>query len=88
MMTRFSGLHKLLIMRIFVYRHTARYWVRLREIAAKGVGLLPREPHETFEGSEAAIRSRHARKSAFWVHVNGHFGAADRRQEDDKHRDP
>jgi hypothetical protein len=50
------------------YGHAARYWARLREIAAMGVGLLPLESHEDFE---AAIRSRHARKTAFWAHVNG-----------------
>ena len=50
------------------YGHAARYWARLREIAATGIGLLPLESHEDFE---AAIRSRHARKTAFWAHVNG-----------------
>lgn len=50
------------------YGHAARYWARLREIAATGIGLLPLESHDDFE---AAIRSRHARKSAFWAHVNG-----------------
>jgi hypothetical protein len=40
---------------------------RLREIAATGVDMLPLAPHEEFE---AAIRSRHARKVAFWVYVN------------------
>ena len=50
------------------YGSAASYWARLREIAATGIGLLPLESHEDFE---AAIRSRHARKSAFWAHVNG-----------------
>jgi hypothetical protein len=50
------------------YGHAARYWARLREIAATGVGLLPLESHEAFE---SAIRLRHARKTAFWAHVNG-----------------
>jgi hypothetical protein len=50
------------------YGHAARYWARLREIAATGVGLLPLESHTDFE---AAIRSRHSRKTAFWAHVNG-----------------
>ena len=50
------------------YGHAARYWARLREIAATGVGLLPLESHGDFE---AAIRARHARKTAFWAHVNG-----------------
>lgn len=50
------------------YGHAARYWARLREIAATGVDMLPLAPHEEFE---AAIRSRHARKVAFWAYVNG-----------------
>jgi len=50
------------------YGHAARYWARLREIAATGVGLLPLESHEDFE---ATIRLRHARKKSFWAHVNG-----------------
>lgn len=50
------------------YGHAARYWARLREIAATGIGLLPLVSHEDFE---SAIRSRHARKPAFWAHVNG-----------------
>ena len=41
---------------------------RLQEIAETGIGLLPLESHEAFE---AAIRLRHARKAAFWAHVNG-----------------
>jgi hypothetical protein len=49
------------------YGHAAQYWVRLGTIAATGVDLRPLEPHEAFE---AAIRSRHARKSAFWARVN------------------
>jgi hypothetical protein len=48
------------------YGHAARCVARLREIAAKGIGLLPLESHEDFEG---AIQSRHARKVAFWAHV-------------------
>jgi len=50
------------------YGHAARYLARLREIAATGIGLLPMESHEEFE---TAIRSRHARKVAFWAYVNG-----------------
>ena len=50
------------------YLHAARYWGRLQEIAETGIGLLPLESHEAFE---AAIRLRHARKAAFWAHVNG-----------------
>ena len=60
------------------YGHAARYWARLREIAATGIGLLPLESHDDFE---AAIRSRHARKSAFWAHVNGK--RSDRADEDE-----
>ena len=61
------------------YGHAARYWAQLREIAATGIDLLPLESHEAFE---ATIRSRHARKSAFWAHVNGkrsdHAGEGER----------
>ena len=54
------------------YGHAARYWSRLREIANTGTDLLPLQSHENFE---AEIRSRHARKVAFWAHVNGKRGA-------------
>jgi hypothetical protein len=50
------------------YGHAARYWARLGEIAGSGVSMLPLQSHEDFE---AEIRARHARKSAFWAHVNG-----------------
>lgn len=50
------------------YGHAARYWARLREIADSGVDLMPLQPHLEFE---TEIRLRHARKSAFWAHVNG-----------------
>jgi hypothetical protein len=50
------------------YGHAARYWSRLREIASTSTDLLPLQSHEDFE---AEIRSRHARKVAFWAHVNG-----------------
>ncbi len=50
------------------YGHAARYWTRLGEIAGSGVGLLPLQSHEEFEGE---IRARHRRKSAFWAYVNG-----------------
>lgn len=50
------------------YGHAARYWARLHEIAHSGVSLAPLQPHEEFE---AEIRARHARKAAFWAHVNG-----------------
>jgi len=60
------------------YGHAARYWARLREIAATGVGLLPLEWHEDFE---PAIRSRHVRKTALWAHVNGK--RSDRADEDE-----
>jgi hypothetical protein len=49
-------------------RHAARYWARLREIANSGVNLLPLSSPGAFE---AEIRARHARKTAFWAHVNG-----------------
>ena len=49
------------------YGHAARYWVRLGDIAATDIDLRPLEPHEAFE---TTIRSRHARKSAFWAKVN------------------
>ncbi|GAC1426883.1 MAG: hypothetical protein NVSMB6_27130 [Burkholderiaceae bacterium] len=60
------------------YGHAARYWVRLREIAATGIGLLPLESHEAFE---AVIRLHHARKTAFWAHVNSK--RSDRADEDE-----
>ena len=50
------------------YGHAARYWARLLEVAATGVGLLPLESHEAFE---VMIRSRHGRKTAFWAYVTG-----------------
>jgi tetratricopeptide (TPR) repeat protein len=49
------------------YGHAARYWARLREIANSGVDLLPLSPPDAFD---AEIRARHARKTAFWAHVN------------------
>jgi hypothetical protein len=49
------------------YRHGARYWVRLQELAHKSPELLPLEPAEAFE---ARIRAQHGRKSSFWAHVN------------------
>ena len=53
------------------YGHAARYWMRLCEIAAGGVGLLPLESHEKFE---AAIRARHGRKASFWAQVKAKSG--------------
>jgi hypothetical protein len=50
------------------YGHAARYWSRLHAIANTGTDLLPLQSNEDFE---AEIRSRHARKVAFWAHVNG-----------------
>jgi hypothetical protein len=64
------------------YGHAARSLARLREIAATDVGLLPLESHEDFE---AAIRSRHARKTAFWAHVSG--SRSDRADEDERDSD-
>jgi hypothetical protein len=60
------------------YGHAARYWARLGEIAGSGVSVLPLPSHEDFE---AEIRARHARKSAFWAHVNG--TRRDRHDDDD-----
>lgn len=50
------------------YGHAARYWARLGEIGGSGADLMPLPSHEDFE---AEIRARHARKVAFWAHVNG-----------------
>ena len=50
------------------YGHAARYWSRLRQIGNTGTDLLPLQSNEDFE---AEIRSRHARKAAFWAQVNG-----------------
>jgi hypothetical protein len=50
------------------YGHAARYWARLDEIAGSVGSLLPLPSHEDFQ---AAIRTRHGRKSAFWAYVNG-----------------
>ena len=54
------------------YGHAARYWHRLREIADAGVDLQPQQPHASFE---LDIRSRHARKVAFWASVSRQTGA-------------
>lgn len=53
------------------YGHAARYWMRLCEIAAGGVGLLPLDSHEEFE---AAVRTRHGRKASFWAQVKAKGG--------------
>ena len=50
------------------YRHAARYWVRLGEIAGTGVSLSPLPAHEDFQ---VEIRTGHGRKVSFWSHVNG-----------------
>ena len=50
------------------YGHAARYWSRLGEVAASGIALQPLTPHEAYV---AEIRTRHARKTSFWAHVNG-----------------
>ena len=60
------------------YGHAARYWARLGEIADSGAGLMPLQSHESFD---AEVRLRHARKAAFWAHVNGKRSA--RADEDD-----
>lgn len=50
------------------YGHGARYWAHLAELAAKASDLSPLAPHHAFA---EVIRSQHARKAAFWAHVNG-----------------
>ena len=62
----------------FGYGHPTPYWARLGKVAGSGVGLLPLPSHEE---SEAEIRPRHERKSAFWAHVNG--TRRDRHDEED-----
>lgn len=49
------------------YRHGARYWARLCEIAESGAVLAPLRSHEDFV---AEVRHRHGRKPAFWAQVN------------------
>jgi hypothetical protein len=49
------------------YSHAARYWLRLREIAATGTDLVPLIPHADFA---ADIEKRHKRKPAFWAQVH------------------
>jgi hypothetical protein len=61
------------------YGHAARHWTRLREIADMGVDLLPLTPHAEFE---ASIRTRHARKPAFWARVN--FERQGQREDDER----
>lgn len=48
--------------------HAARYWHRLRAIAADGHSLLPVQAPDEFE---AEIRARHGRESSFWAYVTG-----------------
>ncbi|MDM0110472.1 hypothetical protein QTH97_36735 [Variovorax sp. J22R24] len=49
------------------YRHGARYWARLCEIAEFGAVLAPLRSHEDFA---AEVRHRHGRKPAFWAQVD------------------
>lgn len=60
------------------YGHAARYWLRLRQIADSRLDLAPLQSHLEFESE---IRSRHMRKSSFWVRVNGN--QSDRHAEDE-----
>jgi hypothetical protein len=55
------------------YRHGARYWARLAEIAESGADLAPLGSHENFA---AEVRLRHGRKPAFWAQVNARRGGA------------
>ena len=50
------------------YGHAAHYFKKLAEIAARAGDLTPLTSHADFEQE---IRSRHARKVAFWSHVAG-----------------
>lgn len=49
------------------YGHAARYWHRLAAIAGQAHGLLPLQDHDDYI---AALRQKHARKSAFWAQIN------------------
>ena len=55
------------------YRHGAKYWVRLLEIASQHPGLAVTPSPATFE---AEVRLRHGRKSSFWKSVEGASGKA------------
>ena len=48
------------------YQHAAKYWVRLRAIAERGVDLAPLQPHADYAGQ---IQKQHARKARFWACV-------------------
>jgi hypothetical protein len=50
------------------YGHAARYFKKLTEIALQQPDLQPLATHESFE---AIVRTKHARKVAFWSRVNG-----------------
>jgi len=50
------------------YGHAARYFKKLGEIALRQPDLQPLATHESFE---AIVRTKHARKVAFWSYVNG-----------------
>ena len=57
------------------YRHGAKYWVRLLEIASQHPGLTVTPSPATFE---AEVRLRHGRKSSFWAQVSAATGATQR----------
>ena len=50
------------------YGHAAQYFKKLTEIALQQPDLQPLATHESFE---AIVRTKHARKVAFWSYVNG-----------------
>jgi hypothetical protein len=50
------------------FRKTLAAWRRSTKFHGYREALAPLQPHESFE---AEVRSRHARKAAFWAHVNG-----------------
>lgn len=50
------------------YRHGARYWHRLDDLARRVADWTSLEPHESYRTS---MEARHARKSSFWRAVQG-----------------
>lgn len=48
------------------YGHAARYWHQLQAIAEHGPNWPPLQPHAEYV---AALRRKHARKTAFWAQV-------------------
>ena len=64
------------------YGHAARYWHQLQAIADQSPDWSPLQPHDAYI---AAIRQKHARKTAFWAQVAKRQGteAGDDRLESD-----